>query len=239
MFYDNNVRIPRFAVLCILKHHTKHGSPMKHTWIVLSKGERCTIVNAGSRRWPQGKTSAFCQILDIMYFLFSTAVSGVGSSPALATCETWQILLAGVPGGFPGVLPFRPTYRLARLYEWNNLERDIKLNKKAIKIKLNQCWVRGWICQRRPTDITSGNYHGEMNSEKFIDLLRGKLIPNLPPKSLVVIDNASYHCVQEDKCPTQASRKADMQAWLTKHNVAWSNDMLKVELLELCKTHRP
>ena len=26
-----------------------------------------------------------------------------------------QVLLAGVSGGFPGVLPFRPTYRLARL----------------------------------------------------------------------------------------------------------------------------
>ena len=37
-----------------------------------------------------------------------TAVSGVGSSPALATCETSQVLLAGVSGGFPGVLPFRP-----------------------------------------------------------------------------------------------------------------------------------
>ena len=66
-----------------------------------------------------------------------------------------------------------------------------------------------------------------------------KANPNLPPKSVVVIDNASYHSVQEDKCPTQASRKADMQALLTKHNVAWSNDMPKVELLELCRTHRP
>ena len=28
------------------------------------------------------------------------AVSGVGSSPALATCETSQVLLAGVSGGF-------------------------------------------------------------------------------------------------------------------------------------------
>ena len=46
-----------------------------------------------------------------------TTVSGVGSSPALATCETRQVLLAGVSGGFPGVLPFRLTYRLARLYE--------------------------------------------------------------------------------------------------------------------------
>ena len=46
----------------------------------------------------------------------NTVVSGVGSSPALATCETSQVLLAGVSGDFPGVLPFRPTYRLARLY---------------------------------------------------------------------------------------------------------------------------
>ena len=29
-----------------------------------------------------------------------TAVSGVGSSPALATCETSQVPLAGVSGGF-------------------------------------------------------------------------------------------------------------------------------------------
>ena len=28
-----------------------------------------------------------------------TAVSGVGLSPALATCETSQVFLAGVPGG--------------------------------------------------------------------------------------------------------------------------------------------
>ena len=58
-------------------------------------------------------------------------MTGVGSSPALATCETSQVLLAGVSGGFPGVLPFRPTYRLARL-EMSEiiLKRDAKLNQK-------------------------------------------------------------------------------------------------------------
>ena len=43
-----------------------------------------------------------------------TAVTGVGSSPALATCETSQVLHASVSGGFPGALPFCPTYRMAR-----------------------------------------------------------------------------------------------------------------------------
>ena len=38
-----------------------------------------------------------------------TAVSGVGLSPALATCETSQVLLAGEPGGFSrGSLIFPP-----------------------------------------------------------------------------------------------------------------------------------
>ena len=52
-----------------------------------------------------------------IFILGLSPVSGVGSSPALATCETSQVLLAGVAGGFPGVLPFRPTHRLALLYE--------------------------------------------------------------------------------------------------------------------------
>ena len=34
---------------------------------------------------------------------------------------------------------------------------------------------------------TSGDFDGEMNSEKNIGLLRGQLIPNLPPKSVVFI----------------------------------------------------
>ena len=36
-------------------------------------------------------------------------------SPALTTCETRQVLLAGVSGGFPGYSPFAQTYPLARL----------------------------------------------------------------------------------------------------------------------------
>ena len=46
---------------------------------------------------------------------YLTAMTVVGSSPSLATRETSQVLLAGVSGGFPGELPFCPTYRLARL----------------------------------------------------------------------------------------------------------------------------
>ena len=68
-------------------------------------------------------------------------MTGVGSSPALATCETSQVLLAGVSGGFPGVLPFRPTYRLARLDMGEIILKafgDVKLNQKKKEGKKNE-----------------------------------------------------------------------------------------------------
>ena len=62
-------------------------------------------------------------------------MTGVGSSPALATCETSHVLLAGVSGGFPGVLPFCPTFRLARL---NMSEIILKGTLNGIKKKENK-----------------------------------------------------------------------------------------------------
>ena len=54
-------------------------------------------------------SNSFVRITDHPNMPIAIAVSGIGSGPALATCETCQILLAGVPGGFSrGVLPFLP-----------------------------------------------------------------------------------------------------------------------------------
>ena len=65
-----------------------------------------------------------------------TAVTGVGSSPTRVTSGTSQVLLARESGGFSGVLPFSPHLLIgSSRYEWNNLERDVKLNKKKKKKK--------------------------------------------------------------------------------------------------------
>ena len=55
------------------------------------------FANTASKCGPRGLAvkSAVSKSLDHL-----TAVTGVGSSPALATCETSQVLLAGVSGGF-------------------------------------------------------------------------------------------------------------------------------------------
>ena len=47
------------------------------------------------------------------------------------------------------------------------------------------------------------------------------------------MDNAPYHSVQENKPPTTASRKAEIQEWLRKIKISFSEDMTKSELLEI------
>ena len=42
----------------------------------------------------------------------------------------------------------------------------------------------------------TGDYHHEMDAENFEKWSSEKLIPNLPPRTVVVVDNASYHNVQ-------------------------------------------
>jgi hypothetical protein len=48
----------------------------------------------------------------------------------------------------------------------------------------------------------TGDYHNEINGENHIRWLKEKLIPNLEPNSVLVIDNSPYHNTQKDKAPT-------------------------------------
>ena len=62
-------------------------------------GSRAIILSgSGGPRGRVGKVAVFQRSKSFDHL---TAVPGVGSSPALATCETRQVLLAVVSGGFP------------------------------------------------------------------------------------------------------------------------------------------
>ena len=49
----------------------------------------------------------------------------------------------------------------------------------------------------------------------------------VPPRSLVVMDNASYHSVIKEgtKAPTSSTRKGDMQKWLKDKNNPFDGKM--------------
>ena len=90
----------------------------------------------------------------------------------------------------------------------------------------------------RKAKSSTGDYHDEMNGDSFFKWVKEKLIPHLPTKSVLIIDNAPYQNLQVDKYPTQASRKADIQAWLTRQRIPFGL-LFKAELLQICKQHKP
>ena len=64
-----------------------------------------------------------------------------------------------------------------------------------------------------------------------------QLIPALPEKSLVILDNASYHSLQKEgsKPTTSNSKKSEMKGWLNKNCINFNEKHKKPELHELVK----
>ncbi|XP_077508699.1 uncharacterized protein LOC144120102 [Amblyomma americanum] len=81
----------------------------------------------------------------------------------------------------------------------------------------------------------SADYHSEIDGKYFEEWFSSKLLPNIPNSSIIVMDNAPYHSVALEKPPTTSTRKIEIQAWLTRKGISWSTDMVRAELLDLCK----
>ena len=62
----------------------------------------------------------------------------------------------------------------------------------------------------------SADYHQDMNFDVFESWLEKQLLPNLPQKCVLIIDNASYHRRQEVKVPIQATKKAEILEFMMK-----------------------
>jgi transposase len=85
----------------------------------------------------------------------------------------------------------------------------------------------------------SGYYHHEMNFDNYERWLKVKLIPHLPPNSVLLVDNAAYHNVQLNPAPTYSSRKSAMIDWLSGRGIPFSDRMCKPLLYFLIKLRKP
>jgi hypothetical protein len=81
----------------------------------------------------------------------------------------------------------------------------------------------------------NSDYHGEMNKHIFFLWFQNQLLPSLKAPSVIIMDNASYHCDTENKSPTSNSKKAEIQNWLRERNIAFEPKSLKPQLLEKVK----
>ena len=85
----------------------------------------------------------------------------------------------------------------------------------------------------------TGVYHDEMNSKHFEEWFKKTLIPNVPPNSVIVLDNAPYHNRVIDPVATKSSKKDVMRKWLTDHSIAWERSDLKSDLMNKIKESNP
>lgn len=85
-------------------------------------------------------------------------------------------------------------------------------------------------------EIKSAKRHTVMPADSFEEWFKSVLI-SLEYPSIIVMDNAPYHCRQIDKAPTAISRKEQIVDWLKRRNVYAHRNMLKVTLMRLVKEH--
>jgi len=136
--------------------------------------------------------------------------------------------------------------------DWKNDPRLDKsfgpyINKPAGKgerlIILNAITKDGWVDGTRlvfQTNRRTGDYHGSMEEENFTRWFTTQLLPNIADNAVIIMDNAPYHNMfLEDNVPPLTSRKSVLQKWLTENNIAFGEDFLRIQLIDLIKQHRP
>lgn len=128
---------------------------------------------------------------------------------------------------------------------WYSVEEGPWVQKPAGKgprlIVVDAITSAGWVPGARlvfQAKRRTGDYHGQMNFDNFRKWFSESLLPNIPARSLIIMDNAPYHNVYEEGAfyPTTSTRKADLQSWLlSNHPEAYQEAMLKAELVAVCK----
>ncbi|KAB0792942.1 hypothetical protein PPYR_12562 [Photinus pyralis] len=81
------------------------------------------------------------------------------------------------------------------------------------------------------------DYHDNMNRGNFENWFKTQLVPNLPDeKSLIIMDNASYHSGLLEKIPTKSWTKQRMIEWLGENNIGYPEKAMKDQIWSICKS---
>ena len=93
------------------------------------------------------------------------------------------------------------------------MDRHILHSEILIVVHGGGCtgFVPGALLVWKATSST-GDYHNEMNGQNFQKWFCKKPLENISVKSVIVMDNASYHSCKLEKCLNSSTRKADIQA---------------------------
>ena len=77
-----------------------------------------------------------------------------------------------------------------------------------------------WTFSPQQKSLHQGDCHKVFNSNDFMEWWKEQLLPNLHQPSIVIMDNAKYHCAYPDDVPKgKNARKKDWQECLRSRQV--------------------
>lgn len=84
------------------------------------------------------------------------------------------------------------------------------------------------------------DYHGNFNAEVFEDLFTKlcETISKTYGPANIHMDGARYHKRRTETLPTSTTRKKEITDWLTAHQISFSDELRRPELLELVKKNK-
>lgn len=101
---------------------------------------------------------------------------------------------------------------------------DVPSQGKRIII-INAGSQDGWVDNALMLSDSSADYHYEMNATLFEKWFEEQLLPNVPPNSLIVMDNAAYHSRLSVNVPSTCTKKSDIINFMNLHNLPIPNPM--------------
>lgn len=99
-------------------------------------------------------------------------------------------------------------------------------------------FIEGALLTFKSLNGCKGDYHDSMNHQCFRKWFEYQLLPNIDERSLIIMDNASYHSRILNKAPRSSNRKSDIIHWLTLNNIRHDPSLTKSKLLEICKENK-
>lgn len=122
----------------------------------------------------------------------------------------------------------------------SNCSLDTPVSSNNRIIILHAGTESGWIenallLSARNIKNCSADYHQDMDAKLFETWFEYQLIPNIPPNSVIVLDNATYHMRQIEKNPNTGTRKDKIVRFLRDHYIDVPSRSTKKILLDLVK----
>ena len=78
-----------------------------------------------------------------------------------------------------------------------------------------------------------------MTADHFEEWFATKLLPNVQPNSLIVMDNALYHSYCTDPVPVKSWTRQKMQDWLQAKGIKFPTNALKAKLYSIIQRLKP